>query len=687
MDLDNIEDKSSSIENVNHGESECESNNIDSLEVVSSGENTMRYVENVAENLTKVELDIACSSEKLINLEVLVMHVASRESDFEAFLVEDHTLEGPLLKALEFDILYWFLDSEVTELENFLSALYTEFVSCRKVVSSAQLGDTFYDIKDKLHDCEDSLKQSLEQVSGLKEQSVKFRRILLASSGVEKWKNNEDVGCLENNNNQNLSAKIKTQTAEQQKSILRMLEKSLARELNLEKKLTEARETEEELKLQLQQKVFCMEQEAEDIWERLFEAENSAEILSGVSKELVGRIQMTQLSMNRLIEREGELRSKLENFSEQNNEMTEKASEADDIWERLFEAENRAEILSGVSKELFGRIQIAQLSMNRFIEREGELRSKLETCSEQNNELTEKASEAEKRAEIAEAECKKLRMSNMELTTDVIHLKSSITDATNQVEQLETQLKDSEIKRDHAVASAEASQEKQSMLDCIIKDMENLIEDLKSKVLRAESQTESAEDKCILLSESNAELTDDINFLTSRVEHLETSLQHANEAKNETAKDIRVRTKFITDLVLQLALERERLHKQISSLIKEKKVAVRFLQRLKGPSVSVIGSHEAKVEAVKLSKNDSKNGSPGKEVNEGKTGSSAISYEMEGNAQNDSSITDANAGQDDPSSEADTIRNIDGRQLKFNYILVIVLIFLIPPLAAFMLSQ
>ncbi|KAL1538822.1 WPP domain-interacting tail-anchored protein 1-like [Salvia divinorum] len=52
---------------------------------------------------------------------------------------------------------------------------------------------------------------------------------------------------------------------------------------------------------------------------------------------------------------------------------------------------------------------------------------------------------------------------------------------------------------------------------------------------------------------------------------------------------------------------------------------------------------------------------------------------MEGNAQNDSSITDANAGQDDPSSEVDTIRNIDGRQLKFNYILVIVLIFLIPP--------
>ncbi|KAG6396133.1 hypothetical protein SASPL_142274 [Salvia splendens] len=678
MDSDSIEDKPSSVENAIHGELESESNNVDSLEVVSSGGDTMREVESVAENLTKVELDIARSSEKLINLDVLVMHVASRGSDFEAFLVEIHTQEGPVLKALEYDLLSGFLDSEVTELEKFLSALHTEIVSSRNVVSSfTQLGDTFYDIKDKLHDCEDSLKQSFEQVTGLKEQSANFQRILLASFDDEKRvalvfrKDNEDVGCLENNNDQNLSAKIKTQTAEQQKSCLRMLEKSLVRELNLEKKLTEARETEEELKLRLQQEVFRMEQEAEDIWERLFEAENSAEILSGVSKELFGRIQMAQLSMNRLTERGGELRSEHENLSEQNNELTEKASEADDTWERLFEAENSAEILSGVSKELSGRIQMAQLSMNRLIEREGELRSKLENFNEQNNELTEKASEAEKRAEIAEADCKKLRMSNKELTTDVIHLKSSITHATNQVEQLETQLKDSEIKRDHAVASAEASQEKQSMLDCIIKDMGNLIEDLKSKVLRAESQTESAEDKCILLSESNAELTDDINFLTNRVEHLETSLQHANEAKNETAKDIRVRTKLITDLVLQLALERERLHKQISSLMKEKKVAARFLQR-------------AKVEAVKLSKNNNKKGSPGKEVNEENTGSSAISYEME---EDDSSKTDANAGQDNPPSEVDTTRNIDARQLKFNNVLVIVLIFLIPPLTAFMLSQ
>ncbi|KAH6774634.1 hypothetical protein C2S51_013038 [Perilla frutescens var. frutescens] len=623
MVSDSIQDRPASIENVSYGElQETESNNIDSLEVVSSGGDSMRELENAAKILTRVELDIACSSAKLINLDILVMHVASRENDFEAFALEDvHTLEGRIVKGLEFDILYGFLDSEVSELESFLSALHTEIFRSREVVSSStHVGDTLNDIEEKLRDCEDSLKQSFEQVSDIKMQSANFQRILLASPGDEKWKNSEEVSCLENNSSQDLSAKIKIQTAEQQRTTLRMLEKSLARELDLEKKLTESRETEEELKLRLEQEVFCMEQEAEDMWERLFEAENSAEILFGVSKEL------------------------------------------------------------------FGQIQMAQFSINGSIQREGELRSKLEKFSEQHKELREKASEAEKRAEIAEAECKKLRESNMELSTDVSRLKSSITDATNQVAQLETQLKDTEIKRLHAVASSEASQEKQSMLDCTIKDMDNLIKDLKSKVLRAESQSDSAEDKCIILSESNAELIEEINFLRRRMERFETSLHQADEAKKETAKDIRVRTKLITDLVLQLALERERLHKQISSLTKEKKVAVRFLQRIKDPSVTVIGGRDAKIKEVKLSKNHSKNGSPKKESNEEITGSSAINYQTDSNAHRDSSETGTNTVQDDPSSELDTVRNIDARQLKFKFVFMIVLILAIPALASFMFS-
>lgn len=628
MTSGSTQDGSASIENVSCGEVEAESNIIDSLEVVLSGGDTMHELESVAEILTRVELEIARSSEKLINLYILVTYVASRENDFEAFaLEENHTLEGPIVKALEFYFLHEFLDSEVSELESYIFALHTEIVISREVVSSFEhLGDTLYDIEDKLRDCEDSLKQSFKQVSDIKMQSANSQRILLASSGDAKWKVSKEVGRLDNNNSPDLSTEIKVQTAERQRSIWRLLEKSLARELGLEKKLTESRDTKEELKLRLQEEAFSNEQEAEDMCERLFEAENSAEILFGVSKELLAQIQTAQLSSNGLIQREGELRSKLEDFCEQNKE------------------------------------------------------------------LVKKASEAEKRAQIAEAECRKLRESNMELNADVSLLKSSITDATNQVEQLERHLKDSEIKRLHAAASAEASQEMISMLDCTIKDMDSLIKDLKSKVLRANSETESAEEKCIILSESNAELFEEINFLRRRMEQYESSLHHADEAKKETAKNIRVQAKLITDLVLQLALERERLHKQISSLVKEKKVAVKFLQRIKDPSITVIGSLDAKVEVAKLSKSDSKNGSPEKESNEKITGSSATSCQT-GNAHGDSSETGTNTGHDDPSSELDAVRNIDdavrnidARQLKSNYVFIIVILLAIPALVSILFS-
>ncbi|XP_020554746.1 WPP domain-interacting tail-anchored protein 1 isoform X2 [Sesamum indicum] len=535
MISDSIQDRPASIENVSSNEVEAESNNIDSLEAVSSGGDATRELESAAEVLTRVELDLACSSEKLVNLEILVMHVASRENDFEAFASEEeHNSEGPVEKALEFDLLYGFLDSEVRELESFLSALQTEIAGFQ--ASFEQLGDSFKEMEEKLQDCGDSLKRSFEQVAGLKVQSANFRRILLASSGEEKWK---DDKSLENDNFEDSNAKIRMHTAEQQRNILKMLEKSLAREMDLEKKLTESRQTEEDLKLQLQQEVFCMEQEAEDIWERLFEAENNAEILLGISKELFGRIQMAQFSINGSVQREGELRSKLQDLTE--------------------ELKDKDCALRGSE---FSRTELVE-KVNAIEQKLRESESQLHHVKEeQNKELAGKAIEAEKRAEIIEAECKLLRESKMELDKEMSRMKSSTADSTKRVDQLEKQLKDSEIQRLHAVASSEASQEKLSMLDCTIKDMDNLIKDLKLKVSRAESEIESTEEKCIILSESNAELIEEVTFLRRRVEHLETSLHQADEAKKESAKDIRVRTKLIADLVVQLALERERLHKQ-----------------------------------------------------------------------------------------------------------------------------
>ncbi|KAJ6364767.1 hypothetical protein OIU76_029688 [Salix suchowensis] len=121
------------------------------------------------------------------------------------------------------------------------------------------------------------------------------------------------------------------------------------------------------------------------------------------------------------------------------------------------------------------------------------------------------------------------------------------------------------------------------MLFATIRDMEHLIEGLKSKVSKAESREESAEDKCIILSETNADLNEELSFLRGRLKYLEASLNQAEETKMATAKDIGFQTKVITDLVMRLAIERERLHKQwnnglLKNLNHPQKIALLALQ-------------------------------------------------------------------------------------------------------------
>lgn len=313
----------------------------------------------------------------------------------------------------------------------------------------------------------------------------------------------KDTGIVGDDQFLNENAKIKLQTAEQQRYFLRMLEKSLAREMDLEKKLNESRQVEEALKFRLGsfgQEVLYTEEETMDACERLFAAENAAEVLKGISKELLGRLQIVLFNMNGSIQRETGLRSKLDNLLEQ------------------------VEVKESVIANLRENLSITQA-----------------------------------RADGAEVRCKSLTEMNAELNEDLKCSRST----SEKVEFLERQLRESDIRLQHAVASAEAGLEKQNMLHSTVKDMENLIEDLKLKVSKADIRADGAEEKLIILSEANAGLTEEISFLRDRLECLEASLHQAEETKLATAKDIGIRTKVITNLVMQIAIERERLRQQV----------------------------------------------------------------------------------------------------------------------------
>ncbi|KAF5958472.1 hypothetical protein HYC85_005697 [Camellia sinensis] len=291
------------------------------------------------------------------------------------------------------------------------------------------------------------------------------------------------------------------------------------------------------------------------------------------------------------------------------------------------------------------------------------LHSKIHEMEKAIEDLKEKKSGAETRAESAEANCKLLTETNMKLNEDFDLLKGSASEKTD---SLEKQLKESDIQLQHALASADASEEKQNMLYSTIHDMENLIEGLKSRISKAESRADSAEEKCIILSESNSDLNEELRFLRSRLGSLEASLHQSEENKMATVKDIGIRSKVITNLVMQLALERERLHKQISSLTKENKILL----------------HQADKDSSKAMSHD------GRGMTRTCGFLSMLSVvQLADTTPINVSVGEAESRPTDSAFKIETVRNIDARQLKFKYGLMAALSLAISALAAFLLQN
>ncbi|KAG4395810.1 hypothetical protein JHK82_052405 [Glycine max] len=515
--------------------------------------------------LTSLDLGLACFSEKVSNLSNFVMHVETKECELEALEKEDHIGE----KGLEFDLLSVVLDSEVRELEGVLDTLQGGVDEAREWgCSCTHLGEGFVAMQEKLGDYEQQLKQFEEEFNGIKMQSASFQRNL---SSLKKAENgNGDAGEIIREDDKSLSAnaEIKLQTVEQQRHILRMLEKSLAREMDLEKDINDSREIQENLRLKMffsEQEFVNMEGEAIDVWERWLEADNASEILLGISKGLLGKLHISQFSLNGQSHRESELRA---NLKDAEDKLTFANSEVSALSNKVSSLEKQL-------KESEFQLLNAKASADEYQKQYNVKCSEARDMGSVIVELKEAVYNAESRANSAETKCKLLTETNSKLDEELALLRGSSTRA----ELLERQLKESNLRLQKMTASAKGSQEKQSKLYSTIRDMENVIKDLKSKVSKAEGRADSTEDNCIILSESNAELNEELSFMRSRLESLEGSLQREEEVKMATVEDIGKQAKFFKKLVTQLAVERERLKQKISSLASENKILVQKLKQ------------------------------------------------------------------------------------------------------------
>ncbi|KAL6139932.1 hypothetical protein ACLB2K_058233 [Fragaria x ananassa] len=652
MDYDGGPEASVSSSDVNIDISVVESHSGVGLERVSSGVVTGE-LENVHKVIIDVESDLARATDKLQNLSGFMMRVATKESDFEAFVSKEEEKSVDCVeKALEYTLLSGILDSEVSELVKLMAMLQMEITAAQGILSSyTYLGETFAVMEEKLQYSEQSLEQLQEQVSEIRMQSLKFQRTFSSSDGEEKWNNDKELRHIEDE----LFSSKNVQTVEQQRHILQMLEKSLAREMDLEKKLVVSKQIEEDMKMRLlssEEEAYCMEDEAADVWERWLEADNASGIMMSISKELLGKLQILQFNLNGLVRRENELQLKVDGLLKAKESSLRKLESSNAKVNDFFHAQT--ESLKDSLKEAEDKLIFADSQAFTLSEKVSSLEDEISEMGNVITDLKEKESKAESRARNAEAQCKLLTETNSELNEELGLLK--------------TQLTEPDMRLQHAVATAEASQEKQNMLNSTIRDMENVIKDLKQKVSKAECRADSVEDKCIMISESNAALNEEVSFLTGRLKRMEAALHQAEAAKIATATDIAVRSKVITNLIVQLAFERERLHKQMSSLTMENKTLILKLQMNNSPSVVMCNDDRGNDDDSMLSKHDLDFGT--KESREEAHELSAVSAKFD-RTHKDAFMSETEAG------PADFVRRVDAGVLNFKHVLMAVLIVLI----------
>ncbi|KAJ6396290.1 hypothetical protein OIU77_021339 [Salix suchowensis] len=200
-----------------------------------------------------------------------------------------------------------------------------------------------------------------------------------------------------------------------------------------------------------------------------------------------------------------------------------KEEEMMDICEKWFGAENAAEVLMGISKELLLRLQIFQLNLNGSIQREAELRTKLENSTDQ--------LEAKEIA-LQKFDCRSTKLNLLVAQTD--NLKASLSEAENnsvlansevftlreKVTSLENQLRESDFQLSSVKVSADET-DQDNALCSEINEMEDVIDDVKGKLSRAESRADNAEAKLKLLEETNMKLNEELDHLKDTSEKVD----------------------------------------------------------------------------------------------------------------------------------------------------------------------
>lgn len=243
------------------------------------------------------------------------------------------------------------------------------------------------------------------------------------------------------------------------------------------------------------------------------------------------------------------------------------------LTNRIFKVENLAEVFRGISKDAQEKIDTLEQDLKVASQREIQLGTRLK-------ELEEKLSMQDKTIQLATTRGKELEQllesqaNDAEINLQAAKENYARTDSeakrlSEKLNLLVACVKESDYQASQASVSSLAVGVELQVLYGKLSEMKTVLQDLQGKLVAEKSKADIAEAGSAALAKQNSKLNDDLACLQVHMDTIQKRLDEVETEKQSTADLVSSTTKNIISLTEQLANERQRLHKKISSLVKK----------------------------------------------------------------------------------------------------------------------
>lgn len=240
---------------------------------------------------------------------------------------------------------------------------------------------------------------------------------------------------------------------------------------------------------------------------------------------------------------------------------------------RLFEIENLAEVFRGISKDAQEKIDTLEQDLKIASERGIQLGTMLkdveEKMSMQDRTIQLASTRGKELEQLLESQANDAEIKLQATKENYAHTESEAKRLSEKFNLLIDCVKESDYQASQASASALAMGVELQVLYGKLSEMKIVLQDLQGKVMAEKSRADVAEAGLAALAKKNSKLNDELAHLQVHMDELRKSLDEVEREKQSAADLVTSTTKNINSLTEQLVNERQRLYKQISSLVKD----------------------------------------------------------------------------------------------------------------------